>query len=190
MPFFIAPPPYNCLVQTHHLTTPPLPLLFFFSILSCSAVSRRKMQSSGGGNCDKIRHIVRIRQMLRRWRRKAACSSFSLSDSIVRVPSDVPAGHVAICVGSRCRRFIVRASYLNHPVFRSLLRQAEEEYGFANHGPLAIPCEESVFEEVLEMVSRRESSHAPPVTVADDFHRYCYVESLPLLPRFPEKSIC
>ncbi|KAJ9704287.1 hypothetical protein PVL29_002716 [Vitis rotundifolia] len=141
------------------------------------------------GNGDKIRHIVRIRQMLRRWRRMAACSSSCLSDVVIRVPSDVPAGHVAICVGSRYRRFIVRASYLNHPVFKTLLLQAEEEYGFANQGPLAIPCDESVFEEVLRVVSRRESSHSPRITIVDDFQRCCHVESRPLLHRFAENSI-
>ncbi|KAK6136670.1 hypothetical protein DH2020_029577 [Rehmannia glutinosa] len=84
--------------------------------------------------------------MVRSWRRKAASHRF---------PSDVPAGHVAICVGINCRRFIVRATYLNHPIFRRLLSQAEEEYGFANcSGPLAIPCDESLFEEILRLVAR------------------------------------
>lgn len=103
--------------------------------------------------CNKIRHIVRIRQMLRSWRNKAKSQSASH-----RLPPDVPAGYVAICVGSRLRRFIVRASYLNHPIFRQLLSQAEEEYGFANYsGPLAIPCDESLFEEILRFVSRGDS---------------------------------
>ncbi|KAL6346610.1 hypothetical protein AAG906_000228 [Vitis piasezkii] len=137
------------------------------------------------GSSDKIRHIVRIRKMLRRWRRKAASSG-----GRIRVPSDVPAGHVAICVGSGCRRFIVRAAYLNHPVFKALFLEAEEEYGFTNHGPLAIPCDESVFEEVLRVVSRSESSHPPRLTIGDDFQRRCHVESRPLLHGFAEKSIC
>ncbi|KAK4437686.1 hypothetical protein Salat_0102600 [Sesamum alatum] len=101
------------------------------------------------GKSNKIRHIVRIRQMLRSWRRKAASQAASH-----RLPSDVPAGHVAVSVGSSCRRFIVRATYLNHPIFRRLLSQAEEEYGFANNsGPLAIPCDETLFEEILRFVS-------------------------------------
>lgn len=91
--------------------------------------------------------------MLRSWRNKAKSQSASH-----RLPPDVPAGYVAICVGSRLRRFIVRASYLNHPIFRQLLSQAEEEYGFANYsGPLAIPCDESLFEEILRFVSRGDS---------------------------------
>ncbi|KAE8716373.1 Auxin-responsive protein SAUR40 [Hibiscus syriacus] len=82
-------------------------------------------------NCVKIRHIVRLRQILQRWRKKARMSAG-------RTPSDVPSGHVAVCVGASCRRFVVRATYLNHPVFKKLLIQAEEEYGFTNQGPLAI----------------------------------------------------
>ncbi|KAK4424079.1 hypothetical protein Salat_1601300 [Sesamum alatum] len=135
------------------------------------------------GKCSHtIRHIVRVRQMLRAWRRKAA-----LPASSRRSPTDVPAGHVAICVGSSCRRFIVRATHLNHPVFRRLLSQVEEEYGFSNnHGPLAIPCDESLFEEILRLVSRGDS----------DFQRCCHVgmirnenrdyfgESRPLLYEF------
>ncbi|KAK6143405.1 hypothetical protein DH2020_023753 [Rehmannia glutinosa] len=102
---------------------------------------------------NKIRRIVRIRQMLRAWRIKATSP-----DSHQRSPPDVPAGHVAICVGSSRRRFIVRATHLNHPAFRRLLSQSEEEYGFSNNpGPLSIPCDESMFEEILRLVSRGDS---------------------------------
>ena len=152
-------------------------------------VPRRKMQPVIG-NCDKILHIVRLRKMLRRWRRKAASSSSSSSGGRIRVPSDVPAGHVAICVGSECRRFIVRASYLNHPVFKALFLEAEEEYGFSNRGPLAIPCDESAFEEVLRLVSSSEASHSPRLTMGDDIQRCCRVESRPLLHGLAEKSVC
>ncbi|KAH6776997.1 SAUR-like auxin-responsive protein family [Perilla frutescens var. hirtella] len=111
--------------------------------------------------CNKIQHIVRIRQMLRSWRKKATSPA-----ACHRLPSDVPAGHVAICVGASCRRFVVRATHLNHPIFRRLLSQAGEEFGFANYsGPLAIPCDESLFEEILGFVSRGDS----------DFQRCCHV---------------
>ncbi|CAN6682805.1 unnamed protein product [Malus baccata var. baccata] len=149
--------------------------------------------SAGLGKCSKIRHIVRLRQLLRRWRSKA-CTSAKL------IPSDVPAGHVAVCVGTSCTRFVVRASYLNHPVFKKLLVQAEEEYGFSNSGPLAIPCDESQFEEVLRFISRSESGNSIRLVNVDDFHRYCHVgvrsnldlwaDSRPLLRGLSEKTIC
>ncbi|XP_051124327.1 auxin-induced protein 6B-like [Andrographis paniculata] len=143
--------------------------------------------------CSKIRHIVRIRQMLRRWRRKAAMASRG-------APSDVPAGHVAVTVGSSCRRFVVRTTYLNHPLFKKLLVQAEEEYGFSNNGPLAIPCDESLFEEILRYLARTDSSianHSPLLMSFEDFQRYClrgnldfWPDSRPLLHGAPDNSIC
>ncbi|XP_062098046.1 auxin-induced protein 6B-like [Humulus lupulus] len=153
------------------------------------------MTTTGFAKCSKIRHIVRLRQMLRRWRNKARISAN-------KTPSDVPAGHVAVCVGSSCRRFVVRASYLNHPVFKKLLHQAEEVYGFGQHGPLAIPCDESLFEDVLRYISRSESGNAPNSTRflnLEDFQRYCHVgirsnidycaDSRPLLQGLTEKTI-
>ncbi|XP_028113320.1 auxin-responsive protein SAUR50-like [Camellia sinensis] len=122
--------------------------------------------------CGKIQHIVRLRQMLRRWRKKAAVSSR-------RIPSDVPAGHMPVCVGTNCRRFVVRATYLNHPVFKQLLVQAEEEYGFTNTGPLAIPCDESLFEEILRFMTRSESTNSARFLNLDDFQRCCHLDFLP-----------
>ncbi|KAF1865316.1 hypothetical protein Lal_00004690 [Lupinus albus] len=98
----------------------------------------------------KIQCIGRLRQILRQWRDKAYRSSH-------RTPSDVPSGHLAVRVGINHTRFVVRASYLNHPIFKKLLVEAEEEYGFSNHGPLAIPCEEVTFQEVIRFISRSES---------------------------------
>ncbi|XP_015933949.1 protein SMALL AUXIN UP-REGULATED RNA 12 [Arachis duranensis] len=131
--------------------------------------------SSGIGKCSKIRHIVWLRQMLRRWRNKAHNkSSWSKSQ---RTPSDVPAGHVAVCVGSNYTRFVVRATHLNHPVFKNLLFHAEEEYGFSNHGPLAIPCDEALFKEILRFISRSDSSSSRFVNL-DDLQRYCHAGSI------------
>ncbi|XP_010539863.1 PREDICTED: indole-3-acetic acid-induced protein ARG7 [Tarenaya hassleriana] len=150
--------------------------------------------AGGLGKCSKIRHIVRLRQMLRRWRNKARMSSAAKF-----VPSDVPAGHVAVCVGSSCKRFIVRATYLNHPIFRKLLVQAEEEFGFSNQGPLVIPCDESVFEEAIRFISRSDSGRSGRFTCPDDLQKNCHaglrskldlwVESRPLLQGVAEKAI-
>ncbi|KAM7475082.1 hypothetical protein LguiB_022325 [Lonicera macranthoides] len=145
------------------------------------------------GKYNKIRHIVRIRQMLRQWRKNAASSN--RITAAARIPSDVPVGHVAVSVGSTSRRFVVRAAYLNHPIFQKLLAQAEEEYGFANQGPLAIPCDEHVFEEILMFVSRSGSAHSARLINIEDFQRCCHVnnrevlgESKPLLHGLADKS--
>ena len=97
--------------------------------------------------CGKIQSIVHLQQTLRRWRTRATAHAVS-----------VPAGHVAVCVGGESRRFVVRAAHLNHPVFRELLRQAEEEFGFpSSPGPVALPCcDEDRFLDVLRRVSYDE----------------------------------
>ncbi|CAN1255407.1 Protein SMALL AUXIN UP-REGULATED RNA 54 [Linum perenne] len=79
-------------------------------------------------------------------------------DMGLTIPCEVPAGHVAVYVGASCRRFVVRATFLNHPIFKRILAMAEEEYGFENSGPLRIPCDEWEFEEVLKLASRSEQS--------------------------------
>ena len=112
---------------------------------------------------SKIRSIVWLRQTLRRWRSRAASRAAAAADAAV------PSGHVAVCVGGASRRFVVRAAHLNHPVFRELLRQAEEEYGFpsgACAGPIALPCDEGLFEHVLRHLSSPSKS-ARFVTLED-----------------------
>ncbi|KAL4615969.1 hypothetical protein ACB092_07G165300 [Castanea dentata] len=151
--------------------------------------------SPGIGNSNKIRHIVRIRQMVQRWRKKARIAAArALAPPS---PTDVPAGHVAVCVGTSCKRFIVRATHLNHPIFKRLLVQAEEEYGFSNQGPLTIPCDESFFEEVLRVVTRSNSSTESSSSsssychVGIRTHLDCLGESRPLLHGLADtKSIC
>ncbi|MBA0775674.1 hypothetical protein Gotri_010791, partial [Gossypium trilobum] len=71
-------------------------------------------------------------------------------------------------------RFVVRVTYLNHPVFRKFLAEAEEEYGFSNQGPLTIPCDESVFEEVIRFISRSESGHSDRFLNIEDFKDKCH----------------
>ncbi|KAK1297739.1 hypothetical protein QJS10_CPB15g00538 [Acorus calamus] len=56
---------------------------------------------------------------------------------------DVPKGHFAVYVGENRSRYIVPISFLSHPEFQSLLRRAEEEFGFDHDMGLTIPCEEA-----------------------------------------------
>ncbi|XP_009614446.1 protein SMALL AUXIN UP-REGULATED RNA 12-like [Nicotiana tomentosiformis] len=123
--------------------------------------------------CSKIRHIVMFRQMLQRWRKKAATAARR------RVPTDVPSGHMAVTVGASCKRFVVRATYLNHPMFKKLLSRAEEEFGFTNSGPLAIPCDEYLFEELLRYLARFDSPNNDIMARSmnfEDFQRYCHMD--------------
>ena len=98
-----------------------------------------------------IPSLVWLRRTLRRWRSRASSDDDDAA---------VPAGHVAVSVqGAAPRRFVVRVAHLSHPAFLELLRQAEEEYGFpAAPGPIALPCDEDHFLDVLHRVSSSSSS--------------------------------
>ncbi|CAN0910053.1 Auxin-responsive protein SAUR50 [Linum grandiflorum] len=110
---------------------------------------------------NKLSQATVLKQILKR------CSSLGKNNNNNQEhwfpPVDVPKGHFAVYVGENrtsatCRRFVVRATFLNHPIFNRVLAMAEEEYGFDNSGPLRIPCDEREFEEVLKLVSRSEST--------------------------------
>ncbi|KAF7004090.1 hypothetical protein CFC21_019339 [Triticum aestivum] len=129
--------------------------------------------------CSNIHNTVLLRQTLRRWRSRAAARA-AADDGAV----SVPAGHVAVCVGGASRRFVVRAAHLNHPVFRELLRQAEEEYGFPSGacGPIALPCDEDHFRDVLRRLSSDERRGVSAVSSRD-------VATRPLLPRVAAEEL-
>ncbi|GER50301.1 SAUR-like auxin-responsive protein family [Striga asiatica] len=60
--------------------------------------------------------------------------------------SDVPKGHLAVYVGEFHNRHVIPISYLKHPAFQDLLRQAEQEFGFDHPmGGLTFPCKEEAF---------------------------------------------
>ncbi|XP_034588157.1 auxin-responsive protein SAUR24 [Setaria viridis] len=109
-----------------------------------------------------IPSLVWLRRAVRRWRSRTSGKGGAADAAAV------PAGHVAVCVegggggggGSAApRRFVVRLAHLSHPAFLELLRQAEEEYGFpAAPGPIALPCDEDHFLDVLHRVSSSSSS--------------------------------
>ncbi|OIT40532.1 auxin-induced protein 15a [Nicotiana attenuata] len=67
--------------------------------------------------------------------------------------ADIPKGYFAVYVGEeQKKRFVIRISFLNQPLFQDLLSQAEEEFGFDHPmGGLTIPCREDVF---IDLTSR------------------------------------
>ncbi|KAF8020434.1 hypothetical protein BT93_G0985 [Corymbia citriodora subsp. variegata] len=99
-------------------------------------------------------------------RTKFLCSGKPVGSGYVPVGQDpveertaaktVPKGHLAAYVGRRSgelRRVFVPVAHLNHPLFRDLLREAEEEFGISHGGGgITIPCEVSEFERVKSRV--------------------------------------
>ncbi|XP_020260743.1 auxin-responsive protein SAUR50-like [Asparagus officinalis] len=95
---------------------------------------------------SKIAQAAVLKQILKR------CSSLGRNNVGPELPLDVPKGHFAVYVGEKRSRFIVPISFLNHPEFQILLRQAEEEFGFDHDMGLTIPCEEVVFRSLTSML--------------------------------------
>ncbi|KAK1311401.1 hypothetical protein QJS10_CPA08g01450 [Acorus calamus] len=60
-----------------------------------------------------------------------------------------PVGCLPLYVGEEQRRFVVPTNFLSHPLFRIMFEMAYLEYGFDQESGLLIPCDVSVFEEVV-----------------------------------------
>ncbi|KAI3814776.1 hypothetical protein L1987_14420 [Smallanthus sonchifolius] len=88
---------------------------------------------------NKISQIVRLKQVVQRWRR--------------RLPSD---SSLAVYVGAEHRRFVIPTRFVNLPVFVSLLNKAEEEFGFQTSGGLVLPCDVVFFKKLLNVLERDE----------------------------------
>jgi SAUR family protein len=71
------------------------------------------------------------------------------------VPSDVPKGSLAVCVGDERQRFVIKAEILKHEVFRVLLAKTAEEFGYKHDGGLIIACDVAFFEYLLWLVETK-----------------------------------
>lgn len=101
-----------------------------------------------GRASNKIRDIVRLQQLLKKWKRLAVAPGGGGKGR-----SGVPKGSFAVYVGEEMRRFVIPTEYLGHWAFEELLREAEEEFGFRHQGALRIPCDVDSFEGILRLVA-------------------------------------
>ncbi|KAI4300406.1 hypothetical protein L6164_033789 [Bauhinia variegata] len=108
-----------------------------------------------------------------------------------KLPADVPPGHMAVMVGETNRRYVIRANHLNHPLFQQLLDQVYEEYGYNNDGPLVIPCNDLLFEDIIQSLRNRDctspflfSCHV----VSEKLELSLSKDSVPLLQGFSSKE--
>lgn len=143
---------------------------------------------------NKICEIVKLQQILKKWRKianskKSSCNkqvnaitnggksikffkkTLSFSDNNNNVQgitrdATVPKGSLAVCVGEEMKRFIIPMEYLGCQAFDILLKEAEEEFGFQQEGVLRIPCEVCVFEEILKLLEEKKD--------ADFTHEYVF----------------
>ncbi|KAL8505342.1 hypothetical protein ACS0TY_016543 [Phlomoides rotata] len=117
------------------------------------------------GSANVISKIVRLRQLVKRWKCKSLrrgsilCYSSSGSDDSTASNRRTPSGSVAVYVGPERRRFVIPTRFLNLPVFVALLDQAEEEFGFQPTGGLALPCESGFFSYILRLLDENEEKY-------------------------------
>ncbi|XP_062224919.1 auxin-responsive protein SAUR50-like [Phragmites australis] len=142
------------------------------------------MEQSGVKKSNKITEIVRMQQMLKKWRKlsvapkdpnsatagangnaggggESKAKKFlkrTLSFTDGPPSGSPPKGHLAVCVGPAMQRFVIPTEYLKHRAFAALLREAEEEFGFQQEGVLRIPCEVPVFETILKAVEKNKDA--------------------------------
>ncbi|KAF6136230.1 hypothetical protein GIB67_001639 [Kingdonia uniflora] len=70
---------------------------------------------------------------------------------------DIPKGYLAILVGQEGevkQRCVVPVLYLNHPLFKQLLEEAERVYGFDQKGNIIIPCNVEEFRNVQDTIDQ------------------------------------
>jgi SAUR family protein len=125
-------------------------------------------EQHGGRASNKIRDIVRLQQLLKKWKKLATVAPSSSSGK-----SSVPRGSFAVYVGDEMRRFVIPTEYLGHWAFAELLREAEEEFGFRHEGALRIPCDVEAFEGILRVVQQQGTKRH-----ADDMCRHSETEIL------------
>ncbi|XP_037441636.1 auxin-responsive protein SAUR66-like [Triticum dicoccoides] len=65
-------------------------------------------------------------------------------------------GCFSVYVGADRQRYVVRMECLNHPLFQALLEEAEEAFGYADAGPLELPCNIEAFAKVLEKIGEEK----------------------------------
>ncbi|KAK4414895.1 Indole-3-acetic acid-induced protein ARG7 [Sesamum alatum] len=114
-----------------------------------------------------ITQIVRLKQVVQRWKTKSLTRRSVLSHSSSSSSSDsdeaagckrarTPSGSLAVYVGPDRVRFVIPTRFLNLPVFVALLHEAEEEFGFQTTGGLVLPCEPGFFREILRFLEEDE----------------------------------
>ncbi|KAH6768966.1 hypothetical protein C2S51_014302 [Perilla frutescens var. frutescens] len=63
-------------------------------------------------------------------------------------------GCLSIYVGEERERFVIKTEYVNHPLFKALLEEAESEYGYSCEGPLLLPCNVDHFLHLLAEINK------------------------------------
>ncbi|GER45509.1 SAUR-like auxin-responsive protein family [Striga asiatica] len=111
---------------------------FDFHVLSCAQNGEHKRETKTNSILKKLEKCLSIGK-----------KSTENNESRQKANRIAPTGCFSVYVGPEKQRFVIKTEFVNHPLFRMLLEDAELEYGFANTGPLHLPCEVDLFVKVL-----------------------------------------
>ncbi|KAK4259546.1 hypothetical protein QN277_005868 [Acacia crassicarpa] len=66
-----------------------------------------------------------------------------------------PHGCLGVYIGPERQKFVIKIEHVNHPRFRALLEDSENDYGNSvhNNGPIYLPCNVDVFYEALAEIT-------------------------------------
>ncbi|RYR67012.1 hypothetical protein Ahy_A03g013233 isoform B [Arachis hypogaea] len=104
---------------------------------------------------DRIRQIVRLKQLMMRWR----VISHRRHHHHTSSPRRAPSGFVFVYVGQERKRFVIPARFLNLPVFADLLEETEEVFGLRCSGGLLLPCEVAFFSNIVKHLEKDEHKY-------------------------------
>jgi SAUR family protein len=96
-----------------------------------------------------------------------------------------PEGCFPVYVGPQRQRFVVKAKFANHPLFVTLLEDAESEYGYNSEGPILLPCDVDLFHNVLaEMDGSQDMIGTPGCGFAKGYGSLIFPRSPARSPNF------
>ncbi|XP_027344219.1 indole-3-acetic acid-induced protein ARG7-like [Abrus precatorius] len=119
---------------------------------------------------DKIRQIVRLKQLMSRWKH---ISLRRRPDATTRRP---PPGFLFVYVGAERMRFAIPARFLNLPVFHGLLKQTEEEFGLRGNGGLLLPCQVPFFSHIVNYLHKDEHKYGK-LSLQDFVHLVSHLDA-------------
>ncbi|CAL5215032.1 unnamed protein product [Lathyrus oleraceus] len=103
-----------------------------------------------------------LKQLVMRWKRKSRNWHNNVVNNVVsdsNKASYSPSGFIFVFVGYERKRFTIPLRFLKLHIFQCLLIKSEEEFGLQVKGCLVLPCEISLFREVVKYVKKDERKY-------------------------------
>ncbi|KAG9150646.1 hypothetical protein Leryth_008112 [Lithospermum erythrorhizon] len=136
------------------------------TLKTCKSIAS-SMGNKKGSSSEDDPITYAMKRKSKSWPRLSSSSLLSQSLSLRQGAKDdnnkckvAPQGCFSVYVGEERQRFVIKTRFVNHPLFKMLLEEAESKYGFTSEGPLALPCDVNLFVKVLaEMDCDEEIVH-------------------------------